>query len=77
MQVSPCRNIVEKQIAYSFDKVTKRKIVNGFVLGATTAITIGLTAISNGVKGKELALLLASSFMGSVVNTIKEYVNGE
>jgi Mg/Co/Ni transporter MgtE len=68
---------METQRAYSFDPVTKRKIITGFVLGSTTAITVGLTAISAGIKGKELALLLISSFMGSVVNTIREYIAGQ
>lgn len=68
---------METQKAYKFDAITKRKIINGFILGATTAITVGLTAIANGIKGKELALLLLSSFMGSIVNTVKEYTAGE
>ena len=68
---------METQRAYSFDSVTKRKIITGFVLGATTAVTVGLTAISAGIGGRELLLLLLSSFMGSVVNSVKEYSAGE
>jgi ABC-type Fe3+-siderophore transport system permease subunit len=68
---------LETQIAYRFDAVTKKKIVRGFLLGICASATVGISAISSGISGKELALLMVSAFAGSVVNVFREYIKGE
>jgi len=68
---------MSEQIKNSFDKTTWGKIFKGLGLNLIGAISVTITAITQGIDFETAVLLGLSSFGASIVNVVKEYKKGE
>jgi len=66
------------QLKNSFDEVTQKKIIKGFLLALSGGIAVGLMAWASGVEeAKALLLSFISLAVPTIANGIKEFMAGE
>lgn len=66
-----------RQVKYSFDPDTKRKIRNSFYLSLLSAGGAFIASISQTRNWKESAIIAIATGGAFLVNTIKEYITGK
>jgi len=64
------------QVKNSFDPITRKKIIKGFLLGLSSGMTAGVACYISNDNIKYSLLMFMTGFVSSTINGVLEYMKG-